>query len=64
VDEIVAELKMRMKQRGDTGNIQRAEATLDAVVGLRTEVRGRTEILTRGRCDFKPPSSSNLRSRS
>ena len=38
VDEIVAELKARMKQRGDTGNIQRAEATLEAVTALRAEV--------------------------
>lgn len=28
VDEIVAELKVRMKERGDTGNIQRQEITL------------------------------------
>ena len=38
VDEIVGDLKARMKQRGDTGNIQRAEATLEGVNALRLEV--------------------------
>lgn len=38
VGEIVAELKARMKARGDTGNIQRAEQQIDMLVSLQKEV--------------------------
>lgn len=44
VDEIVAELKARMKQRGDTGNIQRAQATLEAAMALRAEVADAADL--------------------
>lgn len=38
VEEIVFELKERMKARGDTGNIKRAEQTIDLVQDVKTEV--------------------------
>jgi len=38
VTEIVSELKARMKARGDTGQIERAEETLSEVKHLREEV--------------------------
>lgn len=38
VTEIVAELKARMKQRGDTGQIQRTEAVLNEVHNIRAEL--------------------------
>eukprot|EP00903_Cladosiphon_okamuranus_P010634 g10056.t1 len=38
VDEIVAELKMRMKTRGDTGNILRAEENLREIKHLHAKV--------------------------
>jgi len=40
VSETVEELKIRMKQRGDTGNIQRAEQTFAEVQHLKQEVHG------------------------
>lgn len=39
VDEIVADLKRRMKSRGDTGQIQRAEQMLIAVQNVGADVR-------------------------
>jgi hypothetical protein len=38
VSEIVAELKKRMKARGDTGQIQKAEMTLQEIKQLRVEM--------------------------
>mmetsp|Transcript_14456 Transcript_14456/g.28220 ORF Transcript_14456/g.28220 Transcript_14456/m.28220 type:complete len:83 (+) Transcript_14456:332-580(+) len=38
VDEIVEELKKRMKTRGDTGQIQRAEQQLHEIAILKGEV--------------------------
>ena len=38
VEEIVAELKARMKARGDTGNIKRAEQTIDMVAKLQGDM--------------------------
>mmetsp|Transcript_18909 Transcript_18909/g.31276 ORF Transcript_18909/g.31276 Transcript_18909/m.31276 type:complete len:90 (-) Transcript_18909:78-347(-) len=38
VDDIVTELKRRMKNRGDTGNIRRIEAALVELTALRGEV--------------------------
>ena len=38
VDDIVTELKARMKARGDTGAIQRAEQTLAQLAAARTEI--------------------------
>lgn len=38
VSEIVAELKLRMKARGDTGQISRTEETLKEIQELRTEL--------------------------
>jgi hypothetical protein len=38
VEEIVTELKIRMKSRGDTGTIIRAEQTLVAVNDMRKEI--------------------------
>jgi len=38
VADIVAELKARMKARGDTGNIQRAEQQIEMLVKLQTDV--------------------------
>ena len=40
VGEIVGEMKRRMKQRGDTGQVQRAEVMLDQVRSLQEEVSG------------------------
>lgn len=39
VDEIVGELKSRMKQRGDTGNIQRAEQTFALLKSQGEEIK-------------------------
>ena len=39
VSEIVAELKLRMKARGDTGQIQKAELALQEIRALREENR-------------------------
>jgi hypothetical protein len=38
VEEIVTELKARMKSRGDTGNIQRAEQQLTQIAACRNDV--------------------------
>ena len=38
VEDIVSEMKQRMKARGDTGNIQRAEQTLTQVNATRMEL--------------------------
>ena len=42
VEEIVAELKARMKARGDTGNIKRAEQTIDLVSQVQVSVTALT----------------------
>ena len=39
---VVAELKARMKARGDTGNIKRAEQTIDMVAQLQVSVNSLT----------------------
>ena len=39
VEEIVAELKARMKERGDTGNIQRAEMQIDMITSMQGEMK-------------------------
>ena len=39
VEDIVAELKARMKERGDTGNIQRAEMQIDMITSMQGEMK-------------------------
>ena len=42
VETIVNELKERMKARGDTGNIKRAEQTIDMVAKVQNDVSALT----------------------
>ena len=42
VTEIVEELKARQKARGDTGNIKRAEQTIDLVSEVKSDVASLT----------------------
>mmetsp|Transcript_19220 Transcript_19220/g.27038 ORF Transcript_19220/g.27038 Transcript_19220/m.27038 type:complete len:184 (-) Transcript_19220:245-796(-) len=60
---IVAELKKRMKERGDTGQIRRTEETLSEVKALKSEVAQLREDMQSIMKHLRVPPSTNSMSR-
>eukprot|EP00521_Asterionellopsis_glacialis_P007595 CAMPEP_0195291604 /NCGR_PEP_ID=MMETSP0707-20130614/7889_1 /TAXON_ID=33640 /ORGANISM="Asterionellopsis glacialis, Strain CCMP134" /LENGTH=180 /DNA_ID=CAMNT_0040351937 /DNA_START=102 /DNA_END=644 /DNA_ORIENTATION=+ len=60
VSEIVAELKKRMKSRGDTGQINRTEEALQEIKNLRTEMSEMKTNMERIMVHLKVPTNLEI----
>ncbi len=61
MDEIVSNLKLRMKMRGDTGQIQRAEQTLQELQELKAQMKTMQNDINRIlEALHVPPSSEDM----